>query len=252
MYNDINVISSGMMVTFTPDYNQFPIMGECYQSFCESDFKDERSIYGGSIAWTEQNAGPITKAILRQVIELDIFRADVSNHARLGYHPIIDTRVTMMLNENFTPVDLMGEELEMYQAISGWHCDGVPRKDRSSQPDLSKLNEPVYHYIVSLSSTTKQVSPTSLVTKKLEIPIDLGRGRVWDQVNGYVNTYGPHANPIDIPDGVITRFRRSTLHKSNPSRVMGWRYFFRLSFYHMPVANEFRTNNNVYLVPKGW
>jgi hypothetical protein len=236
---------------FTPNITNYPV---AKMNFDEGDFVKERAIYGGTLEWTNNNADPITRAVLTELLSLDQFSSDVVPHAMRGYHPVIDTRVTMMINENFAPVDLMGEELEMYQAIAGWHCDGVPRKKHGSQPDLSKLGEPVYHYIFSLSSTDEQVSPTGLINTELVLDIDVDKGMIWDQVNKQVKAT-EKVNPsihTKAPDNEFTRFSRETIHCSNPSKVRGFRYFFRCSFYHMPAMNQFRANNNVYLVPKGW
>lgn len=215
----------------------------------EESLKNERSIYGGSLEWTMLNADQITRNLTNQLFDNPRFQEDLIPHALLGLHPVIDTRVTLMINENFAPVDLAGEELEMYQAIAGWHCDGVPRKNRSTQPDLSTVDEPVYHYITSLSSTDEQISGTELVDQDFALRIDPEK-RVWDQVNSHVKK--SEFSTKTCPDGVFTRFNRQTVHQTTPSKVRGWRYFFRCSFYHMPVMNEFRVNNNVYLVPKGW
>lgn len=236
---------------FTPDITSFAAKKI---QFDEEDFIKERSIYGGSLHWTKHNADPITKSVLSELLKLDQFNEDLAPHAMRGYHPVIDTRVTLMINENFAPVDLMGEELEMYQAIAGWHCDGVPRKNRGAQPDLNKLGEPIFHYIFSLSSTDEQVSPTGLINTSLEIDIDVESGGIWDQVNQQVKVYENNDPSIHYrtPDNCFNRFSRETIHCSNPSKVRGWRYFFRCSFYHMPAMNQFRVNNNVYLVAKGW
>jgi hypothetical protein len=239
---------------FYPDVSSHEPRDDIRSRFTEESFTKERAIYGGSLQWTSNNADPITQSVLNALLQLETFDNDIIHHATFGYHPVIDTRVTMMINENFTPVDLMGEELEMYQAIAGWHCDGVPRKRRGAQPDLDQLQDPIYHYVFSLSSTEEQVSPTGIINEKVSISIDTEKGQIWDQVNKSTNKLVDARPEIHtkLDDGIFTRFNRQTIHCSHPSKVRGFRYFFRCSFYHMPAMNEFRANNNVYLVPKGW
>jgi hypothetical protein len=227
---------------------------EAEVAFSEDDIKSERSIYGGSIDWTLDRGDKITRFVTEQILNFADFDKMVVDHALKGYHPVIDTRVTMLLNENQNPVDLNFGDLEMYQAIPGWHCDGVIRKDKFSQPDPKTVAEDIRHFICSFSAGNHQsynrssIAPTQLIIDPLEMVID-DEKPIWAQVDAKVRE--SHLKVFEPRDGDIIEFSRPTIHRSTASRGKGWRFFYRLSFYHMPAINEFRVNNNVYIASQG-
>jgi hypothetical protein len=217
--------------------------------FTEDQIKNERSVYGGSANWVMDRADYITKKITTSIYSLPDFDALILKHADMGYHPIIDTRVTMLLNTNHIPVDLSGRDLEMYQAIPGWHCDGVIRKNKNSQPCPETISENVDHFIFSCSSGMSELrplAPTQLISSKIKMDLD-DELPIWEQVNSKVNENIDNLTIKEPIDGDVVQFNRATIHRSTPARGRGWRYFYRLSFYHMPANNEFRVNNNVYI-----
>jgi hypothetical protein len=197
----------------------------------ESLISDEPMIYGGSWEFCRENGGNITNNIMDE-IQGDVFN-EITRSALIGYHPVIDTK-TILLMPGQTP------------CIPGWHCDGVIRKDRGSQPDLTTLNEPVYHYVSSVAS--EYISPTEILDGIL-VSKNIDENKVWNSVNDQVkNKYRTSL----VESGQIVKFKRSTLHRGTPTDKRAWRFFFRLSFYHMPCMNEIRKQVQVYTSNEGW
>ena len=131
--------------------------------------------------------------------------------------------------------------------IPGWHCDGVIRRRQGSQPDLKTIGEDVKHLICSIS-TSDRLCPTEYIDRPLLLDVD--ETAVWGSVNARVGEY-EHSRWLD--SGQILLFNRPTLHRGTPAKERGWRYFFRLSFYHMPAVNQVRHQVQVYPTDqRGW
>jgi hypothetical protein len=202
----------------------------------KEEIKNEPMIYGGSWDWCLDNAGPLTRGIM-DTIEADMLNQSL-RHTAMGYHPVIDTKSVMLMPGH-------------YPCIPGWHCDGVIRKDRSAQPDLTTLAEDVQHYICCIADN-KNTQCTEIMHDPIDIPDEqINENAVWASVDEYVNEHTRHS--FMLQSGQIARISRSTLHRGPQATVRGWRYFFRLSFYHMPVKNQIRNQVQVYADPAlGW
>ena len=86
---------------------------------------------------------------------------------------------------------------------------------------------------------------------KNDVNIDVDEDHVWQSVDKYLRKNEPEVTKTQ--SGEIIRFTRSTLHNCPPTTVRGWRFFFRLSFYHMPVMNKIRKQVQIYTdISKGW
>ena len=196
----------------------------------DATIEDEPMIYGGSWQWTKENGGPLTQSVM-SIIENDLGN-EILEHSLKGYHPVIDTKSVMLMPE-------------WYPCIPGWHCDGVIRKDRQSQPCMDTLNENVKHYICSVSSDPGACN-TGYLNESVTVEVD--PDSVWTSVDNALKD----RKALETDSGVVYKFTRPTLHKGMKATRRCWRYFFRLSFYHMPAANRLRNQVQVYTNNVGW
>lgn len=205
------------------------------REYTDLDIEKEPMIYGGSWDWSLDNAGPITQRVMAMISES--MRADLSAWSLQGYHPIIDTKSVMLMPG-------------MYPCIGGWHCDGVIRADGQAQPDLNGISLEVPHYLYSTCSNGH--CPTEFVDQTVMLDIDEeAEGSVWGKVNSEVIEKTCRVR-MSEPNEVI-RFTRPTIHRGTAAKVRMWRYFFRLSFYHMPARNRYRNQVQVYTdTSQGW
>lgn len=197
------------------------------------EIESEPMLFGASWQWALDNGGPITLDIMHE-IQRDVLILS-TKQALKGYHPVIDTK-SVMLMPGWCP------------CIPGWHCDGVIRETPKSQPDLDSLCEDVFHY-TSYVSSVNRLAPTEFIYGPQKLSID--PKQVWGSVTKQIKEDDERI--MSYPSGVINRFTRDTLHRGTFSKERGWRYFFRLSFYHMPSMNLKR--NQVQVYPKdsrGW
>ena len=192
----------------------------------------EPMLYGASWNYARDHGGMLTQRVLND-IEQHVVKL-IESHALKGYHPVIDTKSVMLMPGQFP-------------CIPGWHCDGVIRKDANSQPNLATLNEDIQHFVCTLS-TKIDLAPMLYLVDPLEVEFD--KNAVWSSVNRYLGTV---ATQKSLNSGQILQFNRSTLHRGTAAKARGWRYFFRLSFYHMPAMNRIRNQVQVYLTDeRGW
>lgn len=200
------------------------------KTYSEDEIMSQPMVYGGSWDWMRDNGGTIANDIM-DVIRDNVI-ALIPDQAMKGYHPVIDTKVVQLMQGQ-------------YPCIPGWHCDGVIRAARGSQPNMATLNQHVMHYICSVS--TSEYGGTEVSTNPLEVEYD--PDNVWGSVS---NELLYHQGEV-LKSGQIAQFTRDRLHRGTPATERCWRYFFRLSFYHMPAMNEFRKQVQVYTdVNGGW
>lgn len=199
------------------------------------DIKSEPMLFSASIEYALRNGGPLTKQTLEAITEQPVFLEELTGHSALGYHPVIDTKSVMLMPGWFP-------------CIPGWHCDAVPRADSNSQPDVSQINEPIYHYTRWIG-TDAGLAPTEFYADSLVIPVD--KDNVWGSVDAEVNKIDePHI--VSFTSGTINKFMRSALHRGTPADNRGWRYFFRMSYMPTPCRNEIRNQVQVYPAKSGW
>jgi hypothetical protein len=215
------------------------LFGRCDPA-SEDELKNEPMLYGASIQFAQEHGGKITRDITSAIFKR-LIGGEISNHAVKGYHPVIDTKVMLLLPGQ-------------YPCIPGWHCDGVIRQSRGDQPNLKTLSENISHYICSLSSAKEAHCGTDIIAEHMAIPDkNIDTDKVWGSVNRFISQTSPRPTAIDTVNGDIYRFNRSTLHRGQQCKERQWRFFYRLSFYHMPAMNEVRQQVQVYADPsQGW
>lgn len=199
----------------------------------------EPMLYSASLDFALEKGGPLTKSLLTHITFLAEWGSDVGTMSRMGYHPVIDTKKVLL-------------QKGQYPCIPGWHCDGVPRADNNSQPDITKLSEPIVHYTATFSNLPQNLhSGTQFINSYQEVMVN--PERVWGSVNKELeNIHGSHIFQTPA-DGTVYRFTRGQLHRGPQCQNPEWRFFFRLSFYHMPAMNKIREQVQVYADPNnGW
>ncbi len=200
------------------------------RNYSEAEISSQPMVYGGSWSWTRAKGGLIANDIM-DAIQNRVFGL-VLDQASRGYHPVIDTKV----------VNLMPGQ---YPCIPGWHCDGVIRKDKNSQPQLSTINEPIHHFICTMSTSSEE--GTEIADEVIELDCD--SKRLWQSVDAQLQNY----EGTKLQNNQIATFTRDRLHRGAAAKNRCWRYFFRLSFYHMPAMNEIRNQVQIYTdINKGW
>ena len=74
---------------------------------------------------------------------------------------------------------------EFYPCIGGWHCDGVFRKNNSSQPQLKLINNNIYNYICVVPSVSN-ISNTKFINEIIDIEVNTLH--VWYSVNKFITS----------------------------------------------------------------
>jgi len=195
---------------------------------------EEPMLYSASLEFARKNGGKLTNRVLDDIDSY--LTKDISYHANKGYHPVIDTKVTML-------------KKGWYPSIPGYHCDNVPRGSRFNQPDMSELYNKVFHYVSSISSDN-ELCPTKFVDEIVDV--DIIKSQVWKSVDKALNE-DKELLTLDLKSGQIARFSRETLHTCSPAHKDGWRFFFRLSFMATPAKNEIRNQVQIYTdINQGW
>lgn len=217
-----------MEVHFRPSWK---ILDDSIDYANGAKIEKEPMIYGGSWDWSWVNGGALTRHVMER-IEGDV-RQEAIKHSLKGYHPVIDTK----------SVNLMPGQ---YPCIPGWHCDGVIRADQHSQPDLSTLADDIKHYTCCIAEN-KDIPGTEFTTNPINLTVD--PDHVWASVDEQMKVYrGKNAKSCQI-----IKFSRGDLHRGPAAENRGWRYFFRLSFYHMPAMNRLRNQVQIYTdINQGW
>lgn len=196
--------------------------------------RDEPMLYGGSWDWTINNGGPITLAVMMR-IDGDVSKW-IGRMARKGYHPVVDTKSVLLMPGQ-------------YPCIPGWHCDGVIRDERGLQPNLNTLHNPIKHYIYSISESGN--GGTEFLDNDI-YHTDIDEDNVWGSVDKQIEESGD-AKIKKCLNNHVYSFFRNQLHRGVEAKERTWRYFFRLSFYHMPAMNEVRNQVQVYThINTGW
>lgn len=224
-------------ICFSPDIS---VLAEIRNTFAVSDLQS-KMVYGASVHFMLNKFNdPLGKSITAYLRTNQRFQDDLVRWAVKGYHPVIDTKV----------VQLMPGQ---YPCIPGWHCDGVIRNDRNSQPDLNTLYDHVPHYIFSTSDVPEdQYCPTELINQDVYVDeCAINPESVWGSVNSCVIGLEKNLDILRTQKDKIYRFTRPTLHRGAQAKYRQWRYFYRLSFYHMPTLNQRRTQVQVYADPNG-
>lgn len=219
-----------MKALFYPQIKTLPV--KIPNGFSFTDIHKETMLFGASWDYAMVNGGMITRFVLRQID--DYVMDKIIAIEKEGFHAVIDTRSHMLMKG-------------MYPAIGGWHCDNVHRGE-NGQPDLSKMDYRLLHYVVNLSTGKEApISATEFITEKLELSYD--PELVWRSISREIENKS-QVETRRIPDGEIIEFTQPTLHRATPAIENGWRWFFRLSFREKAPENEIRRQVQVYASPE--
>jgi hypothetical protein len=215
---------------------KFRVVRELPGVFSIPDLEAERGVYSATPRFVRQHCGPIAVSILDAVPD-DYF----AEAERLGLYPNIDVRIHRLY-----PGD--------YPAYPGWHCDGEFRETYFSQPDLDRI--PVSHHMVATASTHPEgVSNTQFLNEPFRADVDEDAKDVtlWGQVHRQLEAKG-YTSLVDTRDGQLVAFDSRTLHRAMPTKVRGWRLFFRISMWHRPnlgAGGMLTKQEQVYKVAEG-
>jgi hypothetical protein len=212
-------------------YPEITTVGKIHPITAVHTIERETMIFSGSPEFVRKQPGAELANMILSSIE------DPKLKCPKHLYPVIDTRSHMLMEG-------------MYPAIPGWHCDGVIRDTETGQPDFSKLDPLARHTVVTMSSVPGGTSRTEFVTEPLEVQYD--ERKVWGSIDEDINE---ELDPttISLDDGIITTFNQTTLHRATSTMKKGWRFFFRLSYYHTPPRNQIRNQVQVYTITnQGW
>lgn len=196
-----------------------------------SDIESEPMLYACDLSTAKQLGGPLTKKILSKIescSDMDFKR--LINENNLYAH--IDTKSVMLMPD-------------FYPCIGGWHCDAVPRCNKTMQPVLSLIREDIFHYLCIIPSTSKLSNTEFLIN---DIETDVNKLHVWKSINSYIEDSFDKVI-LEATDGGIWKFNQPTIHRGRAAKGQGWRYFFRLTFTTVPPSNKIRNQVQVYTSP---
>lgn len=202
------------------------------------ELSTETMLFSASWKFAREFGGPVTQDVLDHLYCREEIEEQVRSEALdpdLERWIVIDTRVHMLMKG-------------MYPAIPGWHCDGLPRHDKMSQPDLKAVRSDILHYTCVLSTSPPGVSQTEFVSEPKTLDID--PERVWGSADDAMRRWEP--GDLVQRDGEVFRFDQQTLHRVTPCVDPGWRFFLRLSLYHRRPQNRIRKQVQVYTTRGGW
>lgn len=197
--------------------------------------KNEPMMFSVDPRFAHVNGGPLTRQITKILLQNPAYREIVIHTPSDDFQTVIDTRVTMTMEG-------------MYPSIPGWHGDDIPRSRTTGQPVLLSVNPLVQHFMVILSDQEESVSSTEFLAKEIELDVDITN--VWNSVDQQMNELKPKTE--FIAQGEVIRFNQEAIHRASPTKVPGWRFFYRLSITHRKPANEIRNQVQVYTSNNGW
>lgn len=201
------------------------------------DLENEVGVYSATLEFVRENCGPIANQILDHIPNWYYQKAK-----NLGLYVNIDVRIHRLYPGN-------------YPAYPGWHCDGEYRETYFGQPDMFRI--PVHnHLIATVSSHQGGVSNTQFLDEEFECDIEKADSEqtLWGQVHKLVESKGDH-KLYDTKDGDLMSFDSWTLHRAMPTRIRGWRLFFRMSMWHKPNLDnqgKISKQEHIYVVNEGY
>ncbi|AYV78181.1 MAG: hypothetical protein Edafosvirus6_30 [Edafosvirus sp.] len=225
--------------------------------FLIKDFEKEVGVYSATPEFVKKNCGPIANMFLSKIPQ-----SYFDELAKAQLYPNIDVRIHRLYPGDY-PIS------HMYPAFPGWHCDGEYRETYFGQPDLQKTK--VSHHIVATASSymegneeskTTGVSNTQFLTIPFNTTVVNPTSEItlWRQVHEnlmkYLKDYKGNCF-YDTKDGEMILFDSSSLHRAMPTKIRGWRMFFRMAGWHKPNLGDggmISKQETVYIVDeaKGW
>lgn len=195
----------------------------------------EQMLFGAHPLFALKNGGPLTTHATHLLYRIGSFQQRLSEDKEI----VIDTRITQCM-EGFFP------------SIGGWHCDGVPRDSHYGQPDFSKTDASIRHYMILVSSIEPH-SETEFINERFEFKTD-PTGKVYSQLDTYVNHLiaEEEVTVTRIETGSFYEFDQTSVHRATPAITPGWRFFFRASVSDRKPVNQIRKQVQVYISRKNW
>lgn len=229
-----------MEYKFNANHNVIKEIQGCYTI---EELEKEQGMYSATPDFCMEHGGPVTKSILNEVPKEYI--DDAYNR---GLYPNIDVRVHRLYPGN-------------YPAYPGWHCDAQFRETYFGQPrtEQTELSD---HLICTVSTNENGVSNTEFIDEPIKLDIDDYSPEegtpFWAFVDDAMISYEGDSMPKWVmKDGVITTFDCWTLHRAMPTRVRGWRLFFRMAMWYRPNLGNGKLSRQevIYMdmnQPTGW
>jgi len=224
-----------MNFTFKSYIHEF---GFIEQYLCIQDLSNEPHFYACSPDFIYNQDAPLHHRILN----------DIQNHSLYKYlesqnnlNIVVDSRVTQTMKG-------------MYPSIPGWHCDSVPRSSNYNQPDLTKIDPNVKHFMCFLSSGLNHTETEFAIG---EYSLEIDPNNVWDSVNKGLESANYSCTSkisytMKCKSGEVYLFNQESLHRASPTVNAGWRLFLRLSFDSRPILNKIRKQVQIYTSIQGW
>lgn len=200
-------------LTFKPNFSLARSLPGVYSI---ADLEKETGVYSATPEFVRKHCGDIARSFLSAVPDDYYAEAD-----RLKLWPNVDVRIHRLY-----PGD--------YPAYPGWHCDGEFRETYFSQPDMDRT--PVSRHLIATASTCVEgVSNTQFLAEPFEVALTPPSQEItlWGQVHRALEQKQTK-NVFDTRDGQLMSFDSWTLHRAMPTKVRGWRLFFRMAMWHKP------------------
>lgn len=192
------------------------IIGHTVGQYPTEVLEREPALFAADMNFALEHGGPITRAVLQEILKIPYVQAIYTNHIQ-GYHIIIDSRVHKL-------------EQGEYPAIPGWHTDFVERSSRTNmQPDYTKITSGVKTYVVNISDQLGGVSNTEYLTETVELEVP--KDQVYLSIDKQLQAKKKLAL-AKLVDGEIIEMDQLSLHRGIAAHRKGMRYFLRLAVLH--------------------
>ncbi len=183
------------------------------------ELEAEVGVYSATPEFVRRKCGPIANSIL------DYIPSSYYDNAKSrNLTPNVDVRIHRLYPGDFP-------------AYPGWHCDGEFRETYFSQPDLERIKVSD-HLTCTVSSHLDGVSNTQFLGEKFEASIVESTQEVnlWGQIDSLLRNR--ELKTYDSKDGELILFDSWSLHRAMPTKIRGWRLFFRVSMWHKPNLGD--------------
>lgn len=192
----------------------FHVINTVSPTYPIADLEKECGVYSSTPSFVRKHCGDIAKLLLSKVP--DAWYAETE---KLKLYPNCDVRVHRLYPGDFP-------------AYPGFHCDGEFRETYFSQPDLDRIAVS-HHLTAHVSSHDGGVSCTQFLNQPFTVKIEQpdNEHTLWGQVHNALMKE-QSLRLVDILDGEMVQFGSRSLHRAMPTKIRGWRLFFRMSGWH--------------------
>jgi len=206
-----------MKYEFRPNYK---VIGRTNGLASIKDLEAEVSVYSATPEFVREHCGPIANKLMDQVPYW--YFAEAKD---LGLFTNVDVRVHRLYPGDFP-------------AYPGWHCDGEYRETYFSQPDMNRIKVSK-NITCTISSHENGVSNTQFLDEPFNFETDdiSTEHTLWGQVHDAISRK-KEIHVYDSDDGELILFDNWSLHRAMPTKIRGWRLFFRMSMWHKPNLGD--------------